>query len=238
MKDLTGVNSLQFRYGTNRLTLSSGLDEEINIYIPFTGGDKSVCNVYINGDGSSPVGTGLTVEYAQVVEGNIPNAPYIPTNGTAVTRAADIAKVTSINNLPTTGKPFYVVVDVDFGSLNGNDETIARGDKVLILKVNPNNRLSFYIWNGNDWSILHSNFTTSVKERIIISVNNSTIKMYQLNGSSEKTNVSVSYKFNDIYFGSDYGLASFLNGHIKNLTFVHGVMTDDLAKSYGAHPDA
>ena len=57
------------------------------------------------------------IDYVQAVEGNILNAPYIPTSGTAVTRAADVAKVTSVNNLPAPGKPFYIVGDVDFGNV-------------------------------------------------------------------------------------------------------------------------
>ena len=235
IKDLTGINSIRFRYGNNYIDVNSNLDEEVDIYIPYTSGDKTNCSAYINGYEASPVGTGFTLEYAQVIDGvNITNAPYIPTSGTAVTRAADVAKVTSVNNLPAPGKPFYIVGDVDFGNVvTGQYRAILELDNSTQLKIEVSNTGLFRFRLSN--KTLQSDDVISSKARIICYFNGSEYGYYlnTVKGKSAALD-NVNYEFTNINLSKTPAL----NGHLKNWTIKQGVMTDDLAKSYGEHPDA
>lgn len=185
------------------------------------------------------------IAYIQCVEGNIPNAPYIPTNGAAATRAADVAKVTGIGNLPAPGKPLYCIFDIKAQD-NGNWGSFFRSK-------DSNYGLHLYRANNNTYQLtayegLTGLFKTLQSEykdtaRVIIYSNGLVAGMY-VNGNKAgeiQLNNPITYvkdQSSEYYIGSTSGSNHFVNGHIKNITFVNGVMTDDLAKSYGVHPNA
>ena len=177
---------------------------------------------------------------AQCLRGNIPNAPYIPTTDTAVTRAADVSKVTSVNNLPAAGKPWYCVIDVDFGDVvnNGAIREILRtqdsGVYFRFFKPDSGGQLGFGFKEGGGINYIFSDS----KARLIPFYDGHSIGIYSnsvLLGSAGISNAN--YNLQDIFIGSDNG-TNHLNGHIKNLIIKHGIMTADLAKAYGAYPDA
>ena len=162
---------------------------------------------------------GVYVWGAQLEAGSFPTS-YIPTSGSAITRAADLASL-AVSEFGYNQDQFSVVVESDlFGGT-----TLST---LCYIGENTSNRILFYYASRNlSYQIKSSSATQASKS--LSGRRNKAAYRYKLNdmnlaGNGDTTVADTSANLingtpNNIYIGSYYNGSNLLNGHIKSVQY-------------------
>ena len=213
-ESITPVGNGWYRISVTNIAASSGVSFSFILW-PII---NAAGNLYVNS--ASDDGKALFETFGMQTEaGSFPTS-YIPTSGSAVTRAADIASL-AVSEFGYNQDQFSVVVESDlFGGT-----TLST---LCYIGENTSNRILFYYASRNlSYQIKSSSAIRASKS--LSGRRNKAAYRYKLNdmnlaGNGDTTVADTSANLingtpNNIYIGSYYNGSNLLNGHIKSIQY-------------------
>jgi hypothetical protein len=153
----------------------------------------------------------ISVWGAQVEEGSFPTS-YIPTTGTTVTRAADLASIEGTNFSSWYNQSEGTVfVDRTFNINNG--QTYYFTDSVLVLNRVRLEGINHYGNNSSDGSSFN---TAAASNKTALGLQTDNVSV---NGGTPDTSFTMPSSLDRLFIGRHPTVSSYLNGHIARLAY-------------------
>ena len=205
-----------------------------------TGNANARLDVQIN---AAEINEYLYVNRAMMIKGYGVTYPYIKTNGTEVTAAADNALISASNNLPAAGQPFTISLNAVIPNNNSdllNTVFRMQGDRTAIYfrRYNYNssdNGVLFAIYDGTSTrSVRSENDAQLHKWTCVFDGDDMFLFMDGELQEKDLMDLDLSVDFDLIYIGKDSGTINYLNSEISDFKIWHSALTAEQVARLGS----
>ena len=229
---ITEQFNLQTKIATGEGEIEELDDEWFRCSLPaeFTGVDLNgsiYCYIATN-EGtafSGDVGNTMYIWGGQATATNVV-APYIKTTTVPVARAADIASIPVMTNMPSAGKQFTIIVDVEDLPLDSEHVIFSIDTDLFFRRSGSNNKIQFF--TGGVSVLSSSDYDATGVHRFSVVFDGVNIKLFDNGVLLDSSAATPTYSVNaSMLIGSLDGGVQYLNSELKNFEIIHSALSDE-----------